>query len=147
MRPVPPTPAMPRFADTSLLMAMEPIFGDVTLDDDDWLMPPTPGPSRFISPKTIARPQTTGRAEYTPIQEEHDLIQEGQDLIQEEQSPLQERYGIAELTPEYRSEDEFAMGLEEGEFSGRGEKVVEREEEVVRPRRTTTPESVDWAGT
>lgn len=101
MRPVPPTPAMPRFADTSLLMMTEPIFGDVTLDDDDWLEPPTPGPSRIAAPKSVIRNKMLNRDAYLPIEEEDEDIQ---NLV---------------------GEDELQIPEEEM-FSGRGEKPVER---------------------
>jgi len=101
MRPVPPTPAMPRFADTSLLMMTEPIFGDATLDDDDWLEPPTPGPSRIAAPRSVIRNKMLDRDAYLPIEEEDE--------------DTQDRIG----------EDELQIP-EEVMFSGRGEKPVER---------------------
>ena len=61
---------MPRFADTSMLMSTEPIFGDTTLDDDDWLEPPTPGPSRLLPPKSVKRARQLDPPTILPISEE-----------------------------------------------------------------------------
>ncbi len=65
----PQTPFIPsRYADESLLLTTEPIFGDVTLgDDEDWRVA---GPSRLEPPKTVGRDRTLDLESYLPEMEE-----------------------------------------------------------------------------
>lgn len=59
-----------RFPDESLLIDTEPIFGDVTLgDEDDWSIA---RPSRFTVPTTIREDKTLDLGDYLPEEDEED---------------------------------------------------------------------------
>jgi hypothetical protein len=102
MHLVPPTPAMPRFAETSMLMSTQPIFGDITLDEDDWMEPPTPGPSRLLPPKSVKRSRQFNDRSCLAVCEEN-----------------WERGVLGE-----QAEDSLLTALEERVLIGRGERVV-----------------------
>lgn len=70
--PLPPTPALPRFAEHSLLFATEPIFDADVSFDVDWLEPLTPkaGPSRLRDISPVRADQDPSRGDSGPYEHE-----------------------------------------------------------------------------
>lgn len=116
---IPPTPAIPRFENNSLLLDTTPDFGDdVSLGE--LLDPPTPRPSRPAVAAVITSGASRGHVSSAPSQQEPSFDRPGGAHIKPEGSRT---LGHHNYLPIQEEEDEDV--LEQATFTGRGERIVE----------------------